>query len=94
MKGTAARGRTTAADREQARRLRSSAKERAENLMIVDLLRNDLARVAEVGGVDVPELFALERYPTVWQLISEITARIRPDAGWSTSSGRCSRADR
>ncbi len=81
MKGTAARGLTTAADREQARRLRSSAKERAENLMIVDLLRNDLAKVARIGTVDVPELFVLERYPTVWQLTSEITARARPDVG-------------
>ncbi len=81
MKGTAARGRTTAADREQAHRLRSSAKERAENVMIVDLLRNDLAQVAEVGSVDVAELFALERYPTVWQLTSEITARARHDIG-------------
>ncbi|GAA3165025.1 aminodeoxychorismate synthase component I [Blastococcus jejuensis] len=79
MKGTATRGRTTATDREQAHRLRTSDKERAENLMIVDLLRNDVARVAEVGTVDVPELFALERYPTVWQLTSEITARTRPD---------------
>ena len=81
MKGTAARGRTTATDREQARRLRSSEKERAENLMIVDLLRNDLAQVAAVGSVEVPELFALERYPTVWQLTSEVTARARPDVG-------------
>ena len=79
MKGTAARGPTTAADGEQARRLRSSAKERAENLMIVDLLRNDVARVARTGSVDVPELFALERYPTVWQLTSEVTARTRPE---------------
>jgi len=81
MKGTAARGRTTVGDREAARRLRASPKERAENLMIVDLLRNDLSRVAVVGGVDVPELFALERYPTLWQLTSEVTARVRPDVG-------------
>jgi para-aminobenzoate synthetase/4-amino-4-deoxychorismate lyase len=81
MKGTAARGRTNAEDQEQARQLRSSAKERAENLMIVDLLRNDLSRVGRVGSVDVPELFALERYPTVWQLTSEITARTRDEVG-------------
>jgi para-aminobenzoate synthetase/4-amino-4-deoxychorismate lyase len=81
MKGTAARGRTSGADREQARRLRSSAKERAENLMIVDLLRNDLAQVATVGSVDVPELFALERYPTLWQLTSEVVAQARDDVG-------------
>uniref|UniRef100_UPI000CEBBF7E aminodeoxychorismate synthase component I n=1 Tax=Blastococcus atacamensis TaxID=2070508 RepID=UPI000CEBBF7E len=81
MKGTAARGRTTAEDREQSGRLLSSTKERAENLMIVDLLRNDLGRIAEVGSVRVDELFALERYPTVWQLTSEITARVRPGTG-------------
>ncbi|NEK56348.1 aminodeoxychorismate synthase component I [Geodermatophilus sabuli] len=75
MKGTAARGRSTAEDRDRARVLRSSAKERAENLMIVDLLRNDVSRVAVTGSVTVPELFALERYPTVWQLTSEVTAR-------------------
>jgi para-aminobenzoate synthetase / 4-amino-4-deoxychorismate lyase len=76
MKGTAPRGRTTAEDREQSRRLRSSTKEQAENLMIVDLLRNDLGRVAEVGSVAVDELFALERYPTVWQMTSEVSARV------------------
>jgi para-aminobenzoate synthetase / 4-amino-4-deoxychorismate lyase len=77
MKGTASRGRTTAEDREQSRLLRSSSKEQAENLMIVDLLRNDLGRVAEVGSVVVDELFALERYPTVWQMTSEVSARVR-----------------
>ena len=81
MKGTAPRGRTTAEDREQSRRLRSSSKEQAENLMIVDLLRNDLGRVAEVGGVVVDELFALERYPTVWQMTSAVSARIRAGTG-------------
>ena len=49
--------------------------------MIVDLLRNDVSRVARVGSVDVPALFELERYPTVWQLTSEITARTRADVG-------------
>ncbi len=78
MKGTAARGPTTAADRERAAALLADPKERAENLMIVDLLRNDLSRVAVTGSVQVPELFAVERYPTVWQLTSEITARTRP----------------
>jgi para-aminobenzoate synthetase/4-amino-4-deoxychorismate lyase len=81
MKGTAARGRTPDDDRRQGDRLRASPKERAENLMIVDLLRNDLSRVARVGSVDVPGLFVLERYPTVWQLTSEITARTRADVG-------------
>jgi para-aminobenzoate synthetase/4-amino-4-deoxychorismate lyase len=81
MKGTAPRGRTTAEDAEASRALRASAKEQAENLMIVDLLRNDLGRVAEIGSVTVDELFALERYPTVWQLTSQISARLRPDVG-------------
>ena len=81
MKGTAPRGDTPAADGGQAAALRASAKERAENLMIVDLLRNDLGRLALPGSVTVPELFALERYPTVWQLTSEVTARTRPDVG-------------
>ena len=81
MKGTAPRGRTPAEDREHSRRLLASDKERAENLMIVDLLRNDLGRVAEVGSVVVDELFTLERYPTVWQLTSQVSARTRPGTG-------------
>ncbi|MGY2003446.1 aminodeoxychorismate synthase component I [Blastococcus sp. SYSU DS1024] len=81
MKGTAPRGRTTAEDREQRRLLRSSSKEQAENLMIVDLLRNDLGRVAEVGSVVVDELFSLERYPTVWQMTSEVSARVPAGTG-------------
>jgi para-aminobenzoate synthetase/4-amino-4-deoxychorismate lyase len=81
MKGTAPRGRTTAEDRKQRGLLRSSSKEQAENLMIVDLLRNDLGRVAEIGSVTVDELFALERYPTVWQMTSEVSARVRPGTG-------------
>ena len=81
MKGTAARGRTPDDDRRQGDDLRASEKERAENLMIVDLLRNDLSRVARVGSVDVPGLFVLERYPTVWQLTSEVTARTRAGVG-------------
>jgi para-aminobenzoate synthetase/4-amino-4-deoxychorismate lyase len=81
MKGTAPRGRTTAEDAQQTHLLRTSAKERAENLMIVDLLRNDLGRIADVGSVRVDELFSLERYPTVWQMTSQVSARIQPGIG-------------
>jgi para-aminobenzoate synthetase/4-amino-4-deoxychorismate lyase len=80
MKGTAARGRFLEEDDERAARLQSSAKERAENLMIVDLLRNDLGRVAVTGSVRVPQLFAVERYPTVLQMTSTIEAECRSDA--------------
>jgi para-aminobenzoate synthetase/4-amino-4-deoxychorismate lyase len=90
MKGTARRGATPAADDAARCTLLASDKERAENLMIVDLLRNDLGRLAEVGSVEVPALFRAERYETVWQLTSDVTARPRPDVGWWTSSGRCS----
>ena len=77
MKGTAARGADPVADQAAAEHLRASPKERAENLMIVDLLRNDLSRIAEVGSVKVPSLFDLEALPTVWQMTSTITARSR-----------------
>ena len=74
MKGTARRGRTLAEDRAAAARLRASAKDRAENVMIVDMMRNDLGRIARTGTVHVPALFAIERYPTVWQMTSAVTA--------------------
>ncbi|MHB1713031.1 MAG: aminodeoxychorismate synthase component I, partial [Acidimicrobiales bacterium] len=78
MKGTAARGRWPAEDAAQAETLACSAKDRAENVMIVDLLRNDLGKVATWGSVHVPALFELERYETLWQLTSTVTARPRP----------------
>ena len=79
MKGTAARGLTPEADQAAAEHLRHSDKERAENLMIVDLLRNDLSRVAQLGSVQVPSLFDVQALPTVWQMTSTVTARTRPD---------------
>ncbi|HEX7349875.1 aminodeoxychorismate synthase component I [Brachybacterium sp.] len=81
MKGTAARGRTPAADRTAREALLASEKDRAENVMIVDLLRNDLARVCEPGSVQVTELLRAEEYPTLWQLTSRIRGRTRPQAG-------------
>lgn len=78
MKGTALRGGTPADDAAAVRTLREDAKQRAENLMIVDLMRNDLSRVAVPGSVTVPELFAVETYPTVHQMVSSVTATLRP----------------
>lgn len=74
MKGTTRRGRTTLEDREQARWLKGSEKNRAENVMIVDMIRNDLGRIAKVGSVHVPELFTVEKYPTLWQMTSTVRA--------------------
>ena len=68
-------GLTLAQDRAQAETLRASEKEQAENVMIVDMVRHDLGRVAETGSVNVPRLFAVEKYPTVWQMTSTIEAR-------------------
>ena len=81
MKGTAPRGADRAADEAAQAHLRTSEKERAENLMIVDLLRNDLSRVAQLGTVRVPRLFELHALPTVWQMTSTVTAVGRPGLG-------------
>lgn len=78
MKGTAPRGLDEAEDAERRAALLASPKERAENLMIVDMVRNDLGRVAVPGTVGVPSLFEAERYDTVWQLTSTATACTRP----------------
>jgi para-aminobenzoate synthetase/4-amino-4-deoxychorismate lyase len=74
MKGTARRGRTTSEDHLQSDWLRNSEKNRAENVMIVDMIRNDLGRIARIGTVHVPELFTVERYPTLWQMTSTVKA--------------------
>jgi para-aminobenzoate synthetase/4-amino-4-deoxychorismate lyase len=80
MKGTAPRGRWLAEDEEAAAGLVASAKDRAENAMIVDLLRNDLGRIAKTGSVEVARMFEPERYETVWQLTSTIGADLEPGA--------------
>lgn len=75
MKGTASRGMTLSEDKSQAEWLYHSVKNRAENVMIVDMIRNDAGRIAETGSVRVPGLFNIEKYPTVWQMTSGVTAR-------------------
>lgn len=79
MKGTAPRHASPSDDLRSASELASSVKNRAENLMIVDLLRNDLSRVSEVGSVRVTDLFSIERYPTLFQMTSGIEARLQQD---------------
>jgi len=81
MKGTAPRGDTPEADERIAWQLTHSDKERAENLMIVDLLRNDLSRIAQPNSVDVTALFALQALPSVWQMTSTIDATLRMGCG-------------
>jgi para-aminobenzoate synthetase/4-amino-4-deoxychorismate lyase len=73
MKGTAKRGRTLAEDWRQAEALRESEKDRAENIMIVDMIRNDIGRVAEPGSVETVSTYDVEKYPTVWQMTSTVT---------------------
>ncbi len=75
MKGTAPRGADEAGDAANRAALAASAKDRAENLMIVDLLRNDLGRLAQTGSVRVEQLFAIETYPSVFQMTSTVSAR-------------------
>jgi aminodeoxychorismate synthase component I len=78
MKGTAPRGATPKEDAALARALAQSEKNRAENLMIVDLLRNDLSRLSEVGSVTVSDLYSVESFPTLHQMTSGVEAQLRP----------------
>ena len=77
MKGTVKRGRTTDEDLVTSNWLHASTKNRAENVMIVDMVRNDLGRIAETGSVAVPELFHIEKYPTLFQMTTTVQARTR-----------------
>lgn len=81
MKGTAKRGTDRETDKAMATELAADPKQRAENLMIVDLIRNDLSRVSKAGSVEVPRLFEVETYPSVYQLTSTVTAALIPGLG-------------
>ena len=81
MKGTMSRGRWSAEDLQQAEKLQRSPKDRAENVMVTDLLRNDIGRISEVGSVAVPALWTTERYPTLWQLTSTVSSILRAGVG-------------
>jgi para-aminobenzoate synthetase / 4-amino-4-deoxychorismate lyase len=78
MKGTRARDGDNGTDQALAKALQQSEKDRAENLMIVDLIRNDLGKIAQIGSVRVDRLFAIEQYPTVYQMVSQVSGRV-PD---------------
>jgi len=78
MKGTARRGRTFSEDWKQAEALRNSEKDRAENIMIVDMIRNDIGRIAEPGSVETVSKYDVEKYPTVWQMTSTVRGKLEP----------------
>ncbi|MBB4952531.1 para-aminobenzoate synthetase component 1 [Agrobacterium vitis] len=81
MKGTAARGQSVAEDEAIKAAMLADEKTQAENRMIVDLLRNDISRIIEVGSLSVPRLFDIETYPTVHQMVSHVRGKLLPDIG-------------
>ncbi|XDD45419.1 chorismate-binding protein [Leptospira sp. WS39.C2] len=84
MKGTILRGNTKKSDQENFLHLQTSEKERAENVMITDLYRNDLGRIAKQGTVEVEELFSIRGLNTVWQMVSKVTATLEESFTWNT----------
>ncbi|MEO0557120.1 MAG: chorismate-binding protein [Bacteroidota bacterium] len=88
MKGTTPRGPTPESDAALVNELVSREKDRAENVMIVDLLRNDVSRVSQAGSVRVPTLFEPERYETLTQMTSTVKAQLRPDVGLADPPSR------
>lgn len=83
MKGTQSRGATPAQDKAAYERLKFDEKQRAENLMIVDLMRNDIARITQVGSVKVPDLFSVETYPTLYQMTSGVEGILNDNTRFS-----------
>jgi len=88
MKGTLPRGLTFSNDWKNAEALKNSAKDRAENIMIVDMIRNDIGRIAKAGSVETLSRFDVEKYPTVWQLTSTVQGKLNVDAESSPRSPR------
>ncbi len=92
MKGTAKRGLTFSEDRRRAEALQASEKDRAENIMIVDMIRNDIGRVAVPGSVETVSTFDVEKYPTVWQMTSTVQGRLAQSRVDTANGGRAADA--
>ncbi len=84
MKGTACRGRNNYEDNQQSKWLQNDIKSRAENAMIVDLLRNDIGALSELGSVKVKNLFDIEKYPSLLQMVSSVEGKLKNNTSWQT----------